>query len=94
MMSISCSAADGVSSGSWFIKFNILTLKVTMLTEFLHQNKFALGALSNSLNPGAKIAIAELVLCLLACMSMHFGRKVIFQWLFFSSVDATIIDES
>ena len=34
------SAADSVSSGSWFIVFNVLTLTLTTL---LHQKKFGLG---------------------------------------------------
>ena len=36
------SAADAVSSGSWFIVFNVLTLKVAILKVILPLNKFAL----------------------------------------------------
>ena len=36
MMSIFCTAADDVSSGSWFIVSKVLVLNVPMLTILLH----------------------------------------------------------
>ena len=39
MMSIFCPAADAVNSGRRFNAFNILTLKVTMLTALLHLSR-------------------------------------------------------
>ena len=42
-VSILCSAADAVSSGSWFILFKVLISSVTMHTVLLHLNNFSLG---------------------------------------------------
>ena len=42
MISLFLSAADTVSSGCWFIIFNVLTLKVAMLKALLPLSKFGL----------------------------------------------------
>ena len=39
IMSIFCLAADAVSSGSWFIVFNVLKSKAAMLTVLLYLRK-------------------------------------------------------
>ena len=50
MMSIFCSAADSISSSSWFTVLNIQTLKVAILTMLLHQINFGLNSIVDFLN--------------------------------------------
>ena len=44
MMSLFLLAADAVTSGSWFIVFHVLVLKIAMLTVILPLSKFGLGS--------------------------------------------------
>ena len=77
-MSISCSAADVVSSVNWFIVFKLLMLNVVMLTMFVHQSNFGLGL--SSVSDFSKTVVAraptleERALTLLARRTMHFGH--------------------
>ena len=55
VMSILGSTADAVSLGSWFIVFKVLTLKVAMLTIFLHLSKLGLGFVADFSNVGTSV---------------------------------------
>ena len=54
IMSIVYSAADAVSSGSWFMVLNVLTSKVNLLTLSLYLKKFNLGSVVDFSNTGAR----------------------------------------
>ena len=89
-MSIFYLTADAVNSGSWFIVFKVLTLKVAIWTIYLHLSKLSLGYVADFLNTEARAPTsAECIHCLLAWRLMWFGCiilirvMVIFCWLFF-----------
>ena len=64
-MSILCSTVNTVSSGSWFIVFKVLTLKVTMLKMILHLSKFGLDSVADfSIVEARVLALAGCLLCL------------------------------
>ena len=60
MVSISCSAANAVTSKSWFMVFKVLTLNVMILTMLLHLVKFGLGlgSIADFSNTGARAPIS------------------------------------
>ena len=62
---ILCSAADAVTSSSWFIVFHVLTLNITMLAMFLHLSKLGLGSVADFQNTKARApTTAECTSCL------------------------------
>ena len=104
IMSILCSTADAVSSGSWPILSKVLTLNVAICIVCLHFSSFLLFELCSWFfkhwGQGSNLSR----MCppfLLAWRVMWFMYvvwvwvMVIFQWLFlFSSIEATLIDDS
>ena len=55
MMSTLCPAAVAVSSKSWFIKFEVLTLNTGMLSMLLHPSKFGLGFVGDFSDTGVSV---------------------------------------
>ena len=102
IMSVLCSTADTVSSGSWPILFRVLTLNVAICIVCLHFNSFCcLSSVADFSNIKAKAPTsAGRAHFLPALRAMRFMYvvwvwvMVIFRWLFlFSSIEATLIDE-
>ena len=54
IMSILCSTADAVNSGSWPILFRVLTLNATICIVCLHFSSFCLSSVTDFLNTEAK----------------------------------------
>ena len=82
-MSMLCSIADAVSSGSWPILFKILTLSVAICAVLLHQSNFCscLSSVADFSNSRTRTIIsAERAPCLSApkimCLVSH--RVIIF----------------
>ena len=104
IMSILCSTADAVSSGSWPILFKVQTLNVTICIVGFHFSSFCcLSSVADFSNTEARAPTsAGRALFLSARRAMQFmyvvwvWAMVIFRWLFlflFSSIEATLIDE-
>ena len=101
IMSISCSTADAVSSGSWPIQFKVLTLNVAICIVCLHFSSFCLSSVADFSNTVARAPTpAGCAPFLPVQRAMRFMYvvwvwiMVIFRWLFlFSSIEATLIDE-
>ena len=103
IMSILCSTADAVSSGSWPILFRVLTLNVAIWIVCLHLSSFclSLSSVADFSNTEARAPTsAGRAPSLPAWRAMRFMYvfwvwvMVIFRWLFlFSSTEATLIDE-
>ena len=103
IMSILCSTADAVNSGSWPILFKVLTLNVAICIVCLHFSLFCCGlrSIADFSNTEARaLTSAGCTLFLPAQRAMRFMYVVwvwvmlIFRWLFsFSSIEATLIDE-
>ena len=90
LISIFCSAANAVCSNRWFILFNVLVLKVAMLTMILLLNKLGLGPVVDFSNTGARaLPSAVHASYLFTSKVMQFEHMVsitvmlIFWWLFF-----------
>ena len=78
-MSISCSAADAVSSGCRLIQFKVLMLSVAVCTVLLHLSNFYLGLSSAAdfSNTGARTSTSvERTPFLPAQRAMQFGYMV------------------
>ena len=103
IMSILCSTADAVSSGSWPILFRVLRLNVAICIVCLHFSSFCL-----SLSSVADFSNTEARAPTSAGRAPFYPREercgfmylvwvrvvVIFRWLFlFSSIEATLIDK-
>ena len=102
IMSILCSTADAVSSGSWPVLFKVLTLNVAICIVCLHFSSFyCLGSVADFSNTETRAPTsAGRAPFLPAQRAMQFMYvvwvwvMVIFRWLFlFSSIEATLIDE-
>ena len=102
IMSMLCSTADAVSSGSWPILFKVLTLNDAVCIVCLHFSSFCcLSSEADFSNTEARASIlAWRAPFLPARTAMRFiyvdwvWVMVIFRWLFlFSSIEATLIDE-
>ena len=97
IMSILCSTADAVSSGSWPILFRVLTLNVAIYIVCLYFSSFCLSSVADFSNTEARAPIsAGRAPFLPARRAMRFMYvvwvwvMVIFRWLFlFSSIEAT-----
>ena len=103
IMSILCSAADAVKSGSWPILFKVLTLNVAICIVCLHFSSFCCSSSAADFsNTEARAPTsAGCAPFLHARRAMRFMHvvwvwvMVIFWWLFFlfSSIEAILIDE-
>ena len=103
IMSILCSTADAISSGSWPILFRVLTLNVAICIVYLHFSSFclSLSSVADFSNTEARAPTsAGRAPFLPVRRAMRFMYVVwvwvivIFRWLFlFSSIEATLIDE-
>ena len=102
IMSILCSTADAVSSGSWPILFKVLTLNVAICIVCLQFSSFCcLSSVGDFSNTEARAPTsAGHAPFLPEWRVMRFMYvvwvwvMVIYQWLFlFSSIEATLIDE-
>ena len=103
IMSILCSTADAISSGSWPSLFRVLTLNVAICIVCLHFSSFCLSLSSVadfSKTEARALNSAGRAPCLPARRAMQFMYVVwvwvivIFRWLsLFSSIEATLIDE-
>ena len=90
MMSILYSAANAVSSGSWFSAFKVLMVNVIILTMLSHLCMFGFGYFTDFLNTGTRtLTLAEHASCLpvwrvmqIVCM-VWIKVMVIFWWLYF-----------
>ena len=99
IMSILCSTAGAVSSGSWPILFRVLTLNVAICIVCLHFS--SLSSVADFSNTEARAPTsAGRAPFLPARRAMRFVNvvwvwvMVIFRWLFlFSSIEATLIGE-
>ena len=90
IMSILCSTADTVSSGSWPILFRVLTLNVAICIVCLHFSSFCLSSVADFSNTEARAPTsAGRAPFLPARRAMRFMYvvwvwvMVIFRWLFF-----------
>ena len=101
IMSILCSTADAVNSGSCSILFKVITLNVAICIVCLHFSSFSLSSVADFSNTEARAPTsAGRALFLPARRAMRFVYvvwawvMVIFRWLFLiSSIEATLIDE-
>ena len=103
IMSILCSTADAISSGSWPILFRALTLNVAICIVCLHFSSFcmSLSSVADFSNTEARAPTsAGRAPFLPAWRAMRFMHvvwvwvMVIFRWLLlFSSIEATLIEE-
>ena len=78
-MSILCSAADTISSGSWPIQFKVLTLTVTICTVVLHLSSFCLclSSVADFSNTGARAPTSvEHAPCLPMLIAVWFGHML------------------
>ena len=103
IMSILCSTADAVSSGSWFILFKVLTLNVAICIVCLHFSSFCcLSSVADFSNTEARAPTSagrapffypREERCGL-CMWFECGSWLSFDGCFyFSSIESTLIDE-
>ena len=101
IMSILCSTADAVSSGSWPILIRVLTLNVAICIVCLHFSSFCLSSVADFPNTEARTPTsAGRASFLPAQRAKRFVLvvwvwvMVIFRWLcLFSSIESTLIDD-
>ena len=101
IMSILCSTADAVSSGSWPILFRVLTINIAICIVCIHFSSFCLSSVAAFSNTEVRARTsAGRSPFLPSRRAMRFMYvvcvwvMVIFRWLFlFSSIEATLIDE-